>query len=133
LPLDNIPIEGKVMAVMKPFAVLFFVLLVPLAVRADALPSRDPGVVVPMLQAWHEHGSFASIERILGKPDEETISGFSITTFHLKDGTSVYVKATPSHNRIFGISRSAPGALVETLYEPLGGDLDHPVPGSAPF
>jgi len=133
LPLDNIPIEGKVMGVMKPFAILLFVLLIPLAARADALPSRDPQVVVPLLQTWHEHGSFASIERILGKPDDETISGFSITTFRLKDGTSVYVKATPSHNRVFGISRSAPGALAETVYEPLEGDLDHPVPSSAPF
>jgi hypothetical protein len=133
LPLDNIPIEGKVMAVMKPFAVLLIGLFLPLAVRADTLPSREPGVVLPKLQAWHEHGSFASIERILGRPDDEAISGFSISTFHLKDGTSVYVKATPSHNRIFGISRSAPGALVETVYEPLGDDLDHPVPSSAPF
>jgi hypothetical protein len=108
-------------------------LLLPLAARADALPSRDPRVVVPMLQAWHEHGSFARIVSLLGAPDEETISGFSITTFHLKDGTSVYVKATPSHNRIFGISRSAPGVLAESLYEPLGGDLDHPAPSSAPF
>jgi hypothetical protein len=112
---------------------LLFGLLVPLTACADALPSREPGVVLPKLQAWHEHGSFASIVRILGKPDEETISGFSISTFRLTDGTAVYVKATPSHNRIFGISRSAPGAMAETLYEPLGGDLDHPVPGSAPF
>jgi hypothetical protein len=112
---------------------LLFSVLLPLAARAGTLPSRDPHVVLPLLQAWHEHGSFARLEQILGAPDEESISGFSITTFRLKDGTSVYVKATPGHNRIFGISRSAPGVLVETLYEPLGGDLDHPVPVSAPF
>jgi hypothetical protein len=133
LPLDNIPIEGKVRAVMKRFAILLIGLLLPLAVHADTLPSRDPGVVVPQLQAWHEHGSFASIVRILGKPDGEVISGFSITTFHLKDGTSIYVRSAPSHNRVFGISRSAPGALAETLYEPLDGDLDHPLAASAPF
>jgi hypothetical protein len=118
---------------MKTCFLLLLGVFLPLAARADALSSRDPGVVLPKLQGWHEHGSFASIERILGKPDEETISGFSITTFRLKDGTSVYVKATPSHNRILGISRSAPGALAETLYEPLEGDLDHPAPSSAPF
>ena len=117
---------------MKPFAALFLILL-SLAARAGSLPSRDPGVVLPKLAAWHEHGSFAQLERILGKPDEESISGFSITTFRLKDGTSVYVEATPSHNRIFGINRSAPGDLAETIYEPLDGDLDHPLTTSAPF
>jgi len=118
---------------MKPFAVLLVGLLLPLAARADTLPSREPGVVLPKLEAWHEHGSFASLERILGRPDAEVISGFSVTTFRLKDGTSVYVEATPSHNRIFGINRSAPGVLAETIYEPLDGDLDHPLTTSAPF
>ena len=112
---------------------LLLSVLLPLASRAGTLPSRDPQVVLPLLQAWHEHGSFARLEQILGAPDEESISGFSITTFRLKDGTSVYVKATPHHNRIFDISRSAPGALVENLYEPLEGDLDHPLATSAPF
>lgn len=86
-----------------------------------------------MLDAWHEHGSFARLEAILGKPDDETISGFSITEFKLADGSSVYVKATPSHNRIYTINRRVTGRLAETLYEPLVPYLDHPLPASAPF
>jgi hypothetical protein len=112
---------------------LLLSVLFPLHSRAGTLPSRDPQVIVPLLRAWHEHGSFARLEQILGAPDDESISGFSIATFRLKDGTSIYVKATPSHNRIFGISRSAPGVLAENLYEPLDGDLDHPLTTSAPF
>ena len=50
---------------------------------ADAAPSRDPQVVLPLLQSWHEHGSFARLETMLGKPDSDTISGFSITEFKL--------------------------------------------------
>jgi hypothetical protein len=107
--------------------------ILPLAARADSLPSREPQVVVPLLKAWHEHGSFGHLEQILGRPDGESISGFSVTEFRLADGTSVYVKATPSHNRIYTISRSAPGGLAETLYEPLRTDLDRPQPASAPF
>jgi len=113
--------------------VLLLVLALPLAARADALPSRDPQVVVPLLRAWSEHGSFAHLEHILGRPDTETISGFSLTEFRLADGTSIYVHATPSRNRIYTISRRAPGSLAQLLYEPLDGDLDHPLPASAPF
>ncbi len=108
-------------------------LLAPLLARADSLPSRDPYVVVPMLQAWHEHGSFARLESILGKPDEESIGGFSITRFRLTDGTSIYVESTPAHNRIFTINRSAPGELANRLYEPLYGDLRHSPPSSESF
>ena len=114
-------------------SLLLVAALLPLAVRADSLPSRDPQVVVPLLAAFHEHESFGRIVGILGRPEDETISGFSISIFHLEDGSSVYVKATPSRNRIFEISRSAPGALVQTLYDPLHHDLRHPAPSSAPF
>ena len=107
--------------------------LATLSVRADPLPSRDPQVVVPLLQAFHEHESFGRLLHILGRPEAQTISGYSITVFRLNDGTSVYVKASPSRNRIFDITRSAPGSLVQTLYEPLDRDLDHPMPSSAPF
>ena len=101
--------------------------------RAESLPSRDPQVVVPLLRAFHEHEGFGRVMGILGRPEEEAISGYSITVFRLEDGTSVYVKATPSHNRIFCISRSAPGGLAEMLYDPLTRDLRQPVPSSAPF
>ncbi len=114
-------------------AAFLLTLVFSVAVRADSLPSRDPQVVVPLLQAWHEHGSFARLEQILGRPDAETISGFSLDAFRLSDGTSVYVHATPSHNRVYTITRSAPGGLAETLYGPLAGDLDRPQPASAPF
>ncbi len=117
----------------KILPILLLALALPLAARADFLPSRDPQVVVPLLRTWHEHGSFARLEHILGRPDAETISGFSLTEFRLADGTSIYVHATPSRNRIYNISRSAPGSLAQTLYEPLDGDLDHPLPASAPF
>jgi hypothetical protein len=105
------------------------------AVRGHAtpLPSRDPQVVVPLLRAFHEHEGFGTIERILGRPDTDIGSAYSITVFRLEDGTSVYVKATPSRNRVFAITRSHPGALAQTLYEPLGRYLDHPQPHSAPF
>ena len=105
----------------------------PFAAQAAALPSRDPQVVVPLLQAWREHGSFLRLEHILGRPDREVVSGMAVSVFDLRDGTSIYVKSTPSHNRIYTISRSAPGRLIETLYEPLAGDLDRPQPASAPF
>jgi hypothetical protein len=108
-------------------------LFAPLIAHSDTLPSRDPRIVLPLLQTFHEHESFGRIRQILGVPDGDVVSGFSITTFQLNDGTSVYVKATPSHNRIYTISRSAPGGLVETLYEPLNRDLRHPLPSSAPF
>lgn len=108
-------------------------MFLPLAVHAAPLPSRDPHVVIPLLRAFHEHGSFARIEQILGAPDTDIGSGFSISVFHLKDGSSVYVKASPSRNRIYTIDRRAPGALAQTLYSPLVPDLDHPVPSSAPF
>jgi hypothetical protein len=114
-------------------ALVVALLFAPLTGRSDTLPSRDPRIVLPLLLAFREHGSFGRIQQILGAPDADAISGFSITTFRLNDGTSVYVKATPSHNRIYTISRSAPGALVETLYEPLDRDLRHPLPDSAPF
>ncbi len=117
----------------KLIAILILALALPLAARADTLPSRDPQVVVPLLRAWAEHGSFARLEQILGRPDLETISGFAIAEFRLADGTSVYVKTTPAHHRIYMISRSAPGGLQQTLYEPLAGDLDDPLPASAPF
>jgi hypothetical protein len=107
--------------------------LLPLAARADTLPSRDPHVVVPLLQAFHEHGSFARLKQILGAPDREELSGFSITVFRLTDGSSVYVKATPRHNRIYDISSRAPGVLAWTLYSPMVPDLDHPIPASAPY
>jgi hypothetical protein len=119
--------------VVKLFLALLATALLPFAARADSLPSREPGVVLPVLQAWHEHESFARIEQILGKPDMDIGSAFSIAIFRLSDGTSIYVKSTPSRNRIYSISRSKPGGLAETLYEPRDGDLDHPVPGSAPF
>jgi len=119
--------------VTKLLPVLLLALALPLAARADALPSRDPQVVVPLLRAWHEHGSFAHLEHILGRPDMDIGSAFSITVFRLNDGTSVYVKAAPGRERIYTISRSSPGSLAHMLYEPLDSDLDHPQPASAPF
>ena len=124
---------------MRPFSnlscgiLLLVAALLPNSARADTLPSRDPQVVVPLLAAFHEHEGFGHIVRILGRPETETISGFSISIFRLEDGTSIYVKATPSRNRIFDISLSAPGGLVQPLYDPLDCDLRHPVPSSAPF
>jgi hypothetical protein len=118
---------------MKTLIVFLALTALPFLIHAAPLPSRDPQVVVPMLRAWHEHGSFARLERILGKPDVDIGSAFSITLFRLADGTSIYVKATPSRNRIYTISRRAPGGLAQTLYEPLDGDLDKPEPASAPF
>ena len=111
-------------------AVLFAILL-PLAAPASPLPSRDPQVVLPLLQRWHEHKGFFQLEHILGRADREAIAGFAITVFDLSDGTLIYVSSTPSHNRIFTIRRSAPGGLAETLYEPLDRDLDQPLPASA--
>ncbi len=119
--------------VMKLLATLLLGLVFSLAARANPLPSRDARVVVPLLRGWHEHGSFARLEHILGRPDAETISGFALTEFRLTDGTSIFVHATPSHNRVYTITRSAPGGLAQTLYEPLAGDLDRPQPASAPF
>jgi len=133
LPLDNATIAGNLSRVTKLLPILLLAFALPLAARADALPSRDPQVVVPLLRAWHEPGGFARLEHILGRPDTDIGSAFSITVFRLNDGTSIYVKATPSRNRIYTISRSSPGGLSQTIYEPLGGDLDHPVPASAPF
>jgi hypothetical protein len=118
--------------VKKAILLLAFVFAASSA-RATTLPSRDPRVVVPLLQAFHEHEGFGRILRILGAPDGDIGSAYSITIFRLRDGTSVYVKATPSRNRIFYITRSAPGSLAQTLYEPLDRDLRHPVPSSAPF
>jgi hypothetical protein len=100
---------------------------------ANPLPSRDPQVVIPLLQAFHEHEGFGRIEQILGSPDSNAVSGFSITTFQLSDGTSVFIQATPSHNRIYTITYRAPGSLAETLYDPRNRDLRHPLPSSAPF
>jgi hypothetical protein len=116
----------------KAVRLLAFALAVS-SVHASPLPSRDPQVVVPMLAAFHEHEGFGHVVRILGRPETETISGFSLSIFHLEDGSSVYVKASPSRNRIFEITRSAPGSLAQTLYDPLYHDLRHPVPASAPF
>jgi hypothetical protein len=131
LPLDNVPIEGKLLRMSK--LLLLLVLALPLAARADSLPSRDPQVVLPLLERWHEHKGFFQLEHILGRADRQSISGFAISVFDLTDGTSVYVASTPSHNRIFTIRRSAPGGLAQTLYEPLPGDLDRPLPASAPY
>jgi hypothetical protein len=117
----------------KLLPVLLFALLAPLAAQGASLPSRDPQVVLPLLERWHEHKGFFQLEHILGRADRETISGFAITIFDLTDGTSIYVSSTPSHNRIFTIRRSAPGGLAETLYEPLRTDLDDPQPTSAPY
>ncbi len=117
----------------KLLPILLLALALPLATRADSLPSRDPRVVVPLLRAWHEHGSFAHLEHILGRPDTETISGLSLSEFRLSDGSSIYVHATPSHNRIYTITRRAPAGLAQMLYEPISGDLDKPQPASAPF
>jgi hypothetical protein len=133
LPLDNLTMAGNLSCIMKRLPILLLALALPLAARAEALPSRDPQVVVPLLRAWHEHGSFAHLEHILGRPDTETISGFSLTEFRLSDGTSIYVHATPNRNRVYTISRRAPGGLAHMLYDPLDGDLDHPQPASAPF
>jgi hypothetical protein len=132
LPLDNTPIEAKLLHVTK-FLPLLFALTLPLTARTATLPSRDPQVVLPLLERWHEHKGFFQLEHILGRADSQTISGFAISVFALRDGTSLYVSSTPSHNRIFTIRRSAPGRLAETLYEPLAGDLDQPLPASAPY
>jgi hypothetical protein len=132
LGLDKAFIAAKLRDVLKVLAVVL-ALCFPLSAHAGSLPSRDPRAVVPLLEAWHEHGSFAHLERILGRPDGEAIAGFSITEFKLNDGTSIWVRSTPSHNRIYAITRSAPGGLAQTLYEPLARDLDWPQPSSAPF
>ena len=118
---------------LKKAALLLAFALAATSAHATSLPSRDPQVVVPLLAAFHEHEGFGHIVGILGPPEMETIGGFSISIFHLEDGSSIYVKATPSRNRIFGITRSAPGSLVQTLYDPRNRDLRHPAPSSAPF
>jgi hypothetical protein len=100
------------------------------SLHAAELPSRNPGVVVPLL--IHAPRNLAGIERILGRPDSSFLSGFRIYVFHLEDSTSVYV-ASPDQRRVFGIHRSALGAEAVTLYEPLGDDLMRPAPTSASF
>jgi hypothetical protein len=115
---------------MRIFAVLLLGTLFFSTARATELPSRDPGVVVPLLV--HGPRNLAGIERILGRPDSSFISGFRIYVFHLEDATSVYV-ASPDQRRVFGIRRSVLGAEAVTLYEPLGDDLMRPAPTSAPF
>jgi hypothetical protein len=100
--------------------------------RAGTFPSRDPQVVVPLLQAWHEHDGYRRLTQVLGRPDGDVGSGLYIWTFRLTDGTTVYASAGQL-NRMMGISRSAPGGLKQTLYTPMAHDLDHPVPASAPF
>jgi hypothetical protein len=111
---------------------LLLSVLLPVAARADTLPSRDPQVVVPLLQGWHEHDGYARLTQILGKPDADVGSGLYIWVFRLQDGSSIYVHAG-QYDRLMGISRSKPGGLAQKLYTPMGHDLDHPVPASAPF
>jgi hypothetical protein len=96
------------------------------------LPSRDPRVVIPLLSQTPARQSLHDIERILGRPNESFVSGFHLYVFRLDDATSVYV-ASPDRHRVFSLRRSVPGAIAMTLYEPLGEDLVHPLPTSAPF
>jgi hypothetical protein len=132
LPLDNVSIEANLLLVPKLLLPLLLLVL-PFCLRAATLPSRDPQVVLPLLERWHEHKGFFQLEHILGRADSQTLSGFAVSVFALRDGTSIYVSSTPSHNRVFTIRRSAPGGLAETLYEPLTGNLDQPLPSSAPY
>jgi hypothetical protein len=116
---------------LVPF--LLAVLFSPGLLRAgDILPSRDPRVVIPLLAQTSGHESVHDIECILGRPDDSFVSGFHIYVFRLDDATSVYV-ASPDRHRVFSLRRSVPGDNAVTLDEPLGDDLDHRVPTSAPF
>jgi hypothetical protein len=54
--------------------ILFLAFLAPLVASAATIPSRDPQVVLPLLERWHEHKGFFQLEHILGRADRETIA-----------------------------------------------------------
>jgi hypothetical protein len=118
--------------VAKVLIALFFALFISLTARANPLPSRDPRIIVPLLQTWHEHDGFSRLTLLLGQPDLDIGSSIHIWVFRLNDGTSIYANAA-QRDRMISISRSAPGGLAQKLYQPIAHDLDRPQPSSAPF
>ena len=98
-----------------------------------ALPSRDPKVVLPLLKKFNEHSGNRRVVEILGKPDDDLVSGFSIRVYRLTDSTSIYVKSTSDHGRIMGISRTGTAKTSRMIYEPLIQDEMTPPVASAPF
>ena len=78
--------------------------------HADAqnLPSRDAGVVVPMLRALPKPDTYDRVLAILGKPDMDVGSGLNVYLYTLSDlsqvtvstnGTDVFYIGLIAHHR----------------------------------
>lgn len=59
--------------------------------NAPRLPSRDPVVVVPLLQSFTAGKAYKDVVAILGKADLDVGGASPSATFRLSDGSSIHV------------------------------------------
>jgi hypothetical protein len=81
---------------MKRHALVLLILVtVAIGAWADtlnlSLPSRDPGVVVPLLRVVPRQDAYPRVQEILGQPDMDVGSAFHVYLYTLSDQSQITV------------------------------------------